>query len=276
LDTGDISSPLQDLLNAQVKINILLSISILLGIILLFKKLFKNSGYSPVSMLLSRILPKNFVESNIGQIFNKFTGVLSQKYFYFIFIILTLNIIFLLFLNYSISWELSENLDEYIRIHNDINKSLLLGCISSVNNKGLLNRKISYPHILALSERQEGASQQLKRISYAPFSAAAEDVGSNNDVGNIKGAKQGKVKLSRKNINKVYEYVKKNEQELDLKLKTTTFKGEESFVNLISEKASDISFMHGYNLVSSFPNVNFINEEENLPSGMQISILGEK
>jgi len=58
LDTGDISSPLQDLLNAQIKISILLFLSILLAIILLFYKLFSNYSYpylwgGPVSVFLT-------------------------------------------------------------------------------------------------------------------------------------------------------------------------------------------------------------------------------
>jgi hypothetical protein len=53
LDTGDISSPLQDLLNAQIKISILLFVSILLAIILLFYKLFSNYSSSQVSVFLT-------------------------------------------------------------------------------------------------------------------------------------------------------------------------------------------------------------------------------
>jgi hypothetical protein len=53
LDTGDISSPLQDLLNAQIKISILLFVSILLAIILLFYKLFSNYSSSQISVFLT-------------------------------------------------------------------------------------------------------------------------------------------------------------------------------------------------------------------------------
>src|SRR5258706_868244 len=53
LDTGEISSPLQDLLNAQIKISILLFVSILLAIILLFYKLFSNYSSSQVSVFLT-------------------------------------------------------------------------------------------------------------------------------------------------------------------------------------------------------------------------------
>jgi hypothetical protein len=246
VDTGDISSPLQDLLNAQIKISFLLFVSILLAIILLFYKLFSNYSSTPVSMFLTRILPNNSLNSNKGQRFIKFTGQLSHKYFYFIFIILTLNIIFLLFLNFSISYELLDNLDEYIRIHNDIYKNILLGCISSVKYNGLFNRK-----------RSISAPLPGKR-------------GSNIGVGNI--INKGKDKLSRKNINKVYEYVQNNEKELDLKIKTSI---SETFVNLIHEKARDVKFMPGYTLISSFPNVIFINEDDYLNSGMQMPTLGD-
>lgn len=89
-------------------------------------------------------MPNNYLKSNKGHKFIKFTGQLSHKYFNFIFIILTLNIIFLLFLNFSISCELLDSLDEYIRIHNDIYKNIiLLGCFKWVKYKGLVIRNIS-------------------------------------------------------------------------------------------------------------------------------------
>src|SRR5258705_2327029 len=53
LDTGEISSPLQDLLNAQIKISLLLFVSILLAIILLFYKLFSNYSSSQVRVFLT-------------------------------------------------------------------------------------------------------------------------------------------------------------------------------------------------------------------------------
>src|SRR5258705_1692298 len=42
-------------------------------------------------------------------------------------------------LNFSISCELLDGLDEYIKIHNDIYNNILLGCFSSVKYKGLFN-----------------------------------------------------------------------------------------------------------------------------------------
>jgi len=53
MDTGDISSPLQDLLNAQVKISILLFVSILLAIIIVIYKIFSYYSSSQVSLFLT-------------------------------------------------------------------------------------------------------------------------------------------------------------------------------------------------------------------------------
>lgn len=62
---------------------------------------------------------------------------LNKKYYYFIFIILSIVIIFMCLLNIFISIELSINLDDYIRVHNHIkvDKNLIFACsLVNVNN----------------------------------------------------------------------------------------------------------------------------------------------
>jgi len=94
-------------------------------------------------------------------------------------------------------------------------------------------------------------------------------------LGNI--INKGKVNLSRKNINKVYDYLQnvphaiEEEKESDLKIKTPI---SESFVKLIDEKSSDSNYMSGYSLVSCFPNVNFITDDDNL-KGVHMPTLEE-
>jgi len=135
LDKGEISSPLQDLLNAQFYINILLFVLIFLFIFVLFNKLFSNY----TSSWIIRTMSNKTIDTNKAKRFFNFTAQLSLKYFYFIFIILTLNIFLLLFLSFTINIELMEHLDDYIRVHNDIYKNSLIG--ASLKCSGVFNKQ---------------------------------------------------------------------------------------------------------------------------------------
>jgi hypothetical protein len=121
IEEGEIILPLQELLNIQIKLHILLFVVFSLFCFLLFNKLFHNNTLFKLT---------NKFKYKYTQILEG----LSIKYFYIMFIILTLLIIFLFFLEFIISIELSEHIDDYIRVHNELYKSSLL--VLSINLGG--------------------------------------------------------------------------------------------------------------------------------------------
>jgi hypothetical protein len=111
----NIFSPLEELLGNQIAINVLLIISMIFLLFILFTKLFIKQG------LFSFVLTQEKSILNIK--YNKYTNMFEQfneKYFMFVFIFLFIIVIFLLLLNLLISVELSNSIDDYVRVHNHI------------------------------------------------------------------------------------------------------------------------------------------------------------
>ena len=120
LDKGDIHSPLQDLLNIQIQLQIYLIIVIILFIALLFNKFLANRAKYTLFKYI------NYFSNKDSYVVNNVEGFVN-KYFKTMFILLSVLAIFLISVNFLISCEINYRLDEYIRVHNDIFKSILVG-----------------------------------------------------------------------------------------------------------------------------------------------------
>lgn len=124
LDKSELSSPLQVLLEVQFYISILLFCLIVLFLYLLFTKLFSKYTSATVQNIVIKNMDQRSMNTNNAKSFFNFTGKMSDKFFYFMFILLTLNIIFLIFLSFVISFELTTNLDIYLKSHNEYYKNI--------------------------------------------------------------------------------------------------------------------------------------------------------
>ena len=112
-------TPLEQLIQIQLLINIILIISIFLFVLLLFNKLFWSSFSSPLGALDLALQQGQGEQNKIKLYLNKLR-IFTQNYFYMIFIILTIQVLILLFFNIIISSELTINLEDYIRVYNHI------------------------------------------------------------------------------------------------------------------------------------------------------------
>ena len=186
LDKTEISSPIQELLDAQFYINGLplldasqrqeLFVVFVLFIILLYNKIFTQFTSNKVRGLVINELEKRDISTNKADTLFNMSSHFSNKYFYIIFIILTLNFLFLIFLSFVVNYELTHNLDYYIQTHND-----------------LFNKSIFMLNIPWISKLYSGYWNKNRIIRY--FSTKK---------------KVSKVTISRNKIRKVYDYLKDN------------------------------------------------------------------
>lgn len=135
LNDYNILSPLEQLLDNQINVNLLLIITILLLLFVVFNKLFIKKG---IFTFLKEKSKLNIKYKKYIDFFENF----SEKYFITMFISILILTIFLLGLNLLISVELSKNIDDYIRVHNhlkDIKESIIMSLFYLKNN----NRKIN-------------------------------------------------------------------------------------------------------------------------------------
>jgi len=114
LEKGDMLTPLEELLRCQLGLNVIMLVKIFILIAILYNKLFINSGFS--------IFNKYF---KLGDRFRSLSSKMSNfnnRFFYILFIIISLALIFDIFLSIYITGELNTNLQEYIDVYNHMKK----------------------------------------------------------------------------------------------------------------------------------------------------------
>jgi len=119
LEFGENISPLQTLLNYEIVICFLILFHMVILILILFNKLSVLTGMNIFSKLIS---------PNIKVKFEKYKVMvenLGNRFLMILFIINAIILIFDIFLLIYVNFELSTNLDDYIYVHNKINKSII-------------------------------------------------------------------------------------------------------------------------------------------------------
>lgn len=124
LEKGDMLSPLEQLLRCQLGLNVLMLTKIFILIMIIYNKLFISSGFSIFSKLFNLpIWPSSFklIINRFNSLFYKMSHF-NNRFFYILFIIISLALIFDIFLSIYIIGELNTNLQEYIDLYNNIKK----------------------------------------------------------------------------------------------------------------------------------------------------------
>jgi len=116
LENGDMLTPLEELLRCQLGLNVLMLAKIFILIAILYNKLFISSGFSIFNKYL---YPKLGVR--LKSFSNKMSSF-NNRFFYILFIIISLALIFDILLSIYITGELNTNLQEYINVYNNMKK----------------------------------------------------------------------------------------------------------------------------------------------------------
>jgi hypothetical protein len=124
LEKAEILSPLEQLIQYQLGINLLMLILIIILIFLLCQKfLFSNSS----SILISFIKKNLNTESSLKlDKYKKKIDIFNESYFLVLFTINSLTLLFNIFLSIVISSELTFDLAYYIQTHNELKNSFCL------------------------------------------------------------------------------------------------------------------------------------------------------
>jgi hypothetical protein len=121
LDNSEISSPLEELLKCQLGLNVLMLIEIFILIISLINILYINKSFN----ILNKLDKYLNITNKFSYFINK-TKNFNHNFFIVIIIIISISLIFNIFISIYISSELSINLQDYVDVHNYIKKGLLL------------------------------------------------------------------------------------------------------------------------------------------------------
>jgi len=122
LEKGDMLTPLEELLRCQLGLNVLILLGIFILIMILYNKLFINNGFNLFSKLFNMSFWPTYIKvrvENIKSLSNKVNSF-NDKFFYILFIIISLTLIFDILLNIYIISELNTNLQVYIDDYNQI------------------------------------------------------------------------------------------------------------------------------------------------------------
>jgi len=114
LENGDMLSPLEELLRCQLGLNVLMLVEIFILIMILYNKLFINSGFNIINKYLK-----------FGDKFETFSNKMNSfndKFFYIIFIINCSCLIFAILCSFIIIGDLNTNLEIYVDNYNNIKK----------------------------------------------------------------------------------------------------------------------------------------------------------
>ena len=121
LEYGDVLSPLQNLLNNEIAILLLILIHIFIIIMVLVNKFYVSGSLNLISKLFSN--------SKLLVKFERYKIIVDKFSNRFINLLLVINIIFILayiLLLLYINIKLSSNLDDFIDVHNDMKKGIIL------------------------------------------------------------------------------------------------------------------------------------------------------
>lgn len=139
LEKDELRSPLEELLIYQFLLNLLILMLIIILLIIIFNRFILKYNLT----LLSSFFGK-YMSNNINELFKKYVNysdVYNDRFVLILFIIITLNLFFIIFLNIFISSELLFKTDNYIDVYNYIhNQNNLLFFLMPVHN--LYNKKV--------------------------------------------------------------------------------------------------------------------------------------
>ena len=213
IESSEIISPLEELLIGLLGLNVLMFIQIFILLFIVFKKLFSEYSLSILNINNLKIPAK------LKIIINKINNF-TDKYFFVLFIIISLSFIINLFISIYVCTDIYYNLKDYIEVYNYINgigfdkSNFIEGVIGFQNTQKLLN---------------------------------------NDNNKTLKQKYKNKYKFDKTNIERVSKYI--NNLKGDSKKEFLNKDKNIKFIDLIESKINESNFMPGYILSKSFSGI---------------------
>lgn len=173
LEYGDVLSPLQNLLNNEIAILLLILIHIFIIIMVLVNKFYVSGSLNLISKLFSN--------SKLLVKFERYKIIVDKFSNRFINLLLVINIIFIIayiLLLLYINIKLSSNLDDFIDVHNDMKKGIIvfinskfLFCLDNTHRNRSCSCNLNYYLAVVLTTSLVGCclkpSPDLAGLTYA-------------------------------------------------------------------------------------------------------------
>ena len=219
----DDSIPLLDLIENLFSLNVLEFILIIFLIYLLCQKYVNNFNINFISNFIKKYLPNKFQRfTNILQT----GGKINNKVSIFMIVLIFILIIFFKLLQIYITYELSENIDDYVLVYNHIKKNSL---IILINYNVLFNKninKIKNKYYSTLNDEYNSSVDLKQNLSVTSRSAGCVAAPASSPASGAAGCEAAATDKNMKNL----DYL-----ELDLNTKINKFGSYSNYLKKIEE-----------------------------------------